>query len=68
MIKITVQTEDRLKAINNLSAAIRDCAKALCTNVSVDIINNSFDVKGKNPAIKIDTTQEVTKTTIKEVL
>ena len=38
-ITVKIQTEERLTAINNLSFAIRDCAKALADNVSVHIRN-----------------------------
>ena len=64
-IKVTVQTQDRMVAINNLSIAIKKLAEALASNVSVSLIDNQFN--GGNPAVQIDTAQEVNETQIMEV-
>ncbi len=65
-IIVTVQTEERLRAINNLSKAISDVAKALASNVTVEIKNNSISCAENG--IKIDTAQTVDRTEIKEGL
>lgn len=62
-IKVTVQTEDRLAAINNLSIAIRDVARALRTGTLVEIISNK--IQG-DPAVSVDTEEEVAETKIVE--
>ena len=59
-INVKVQTADRLTAINNLSAAIRDVARALATNVTVNIKNNEFI--GGETGITVDTEKEIEKT------
>lgn len=61
-IRVTVQTEDRLLAINNLAIAIRKLAEALASGTSVSIVDNVFH--DGDPAILIDTAEEVTKTHI----
>lgn len=61
-VHVTVQTADRLAAINNLSSAIKSVADALATNVSVVISDSQF--VGGDPAINIDTAQGVTETLI----
>ena len=64
-VTVTVQQADRLMAINNLSMAIKDVARALATNVEVSISGCTF--KGGNPAVNIDTAQDVTETEIVKV-
>ena len=66
-IQVTVQTEDRLKAINNLSEAIRDVARALVSNVRVIIKDSAFNHIKNGIAVNIDTAQKVEKTEIKEL-
>ncbi len=63
-IQVTVQTTDRLKAINNLSAAIRSVAEALIQPIRVELNNNH--INNAKIGIAIDTTEEVTETIIKE--
>ena len=64
MIKVTVQTEDRLQAITNLSAAIKAVAEALSVGTHVEISNNTFN--GQGTAIKVDVAEVVNETIIKE--
>jgi len=64
-IRVTVQREDRLKAITELSKAIRQVAEALNQSPHVSIGNCVF--KEMNTGILIDTETEVTRTEIKEV-
>jgi len=61
-IKVTVQTEKRLLAINNLSAAILKVAEALASGTLVEVKNNVFH--GGDPALSIDTAEEVIETKI----
>ncbi len=63
MIKVTVQREDRLRAIMDLASAIKSLADALCTSPSVlihDCTINGSDGIGLN----IDTADKVTRTEI----
>ena len=64
-ISVTVQREDRLKAINSLSRAIEKVADALITPVRVTI--EGCTVKNTEVGMSIDTAEDVTKTEIKEV-
>jgi hypothetical protein len=64
-ISVTVQREDRLKAINSLSRAIEKVADALITPVRVTI--EGCTVKGAEVGMNIDTAEDVTKTEIKEI-
>ena len=63
-IKVTVQTEDRLRAINNLCEAIKNVSKALASNVRVDI--SDCHIQSSGTAIAIDASLENTKTEILE--
>ncbi|MBA7682338.1 hypothetical protein ES703_90688 [subsurface metagenome] len=63
-IKVTVQTEKRLAAINNLSIAIRKVAEALASGTTVEITNNTFN--GGDPALLIKTEEEITETKIEK--
>jgi len=64
-VKVTVQTEDRLKAINNLSEAIKCVAMALSTGTQVEISGNTF--KGGNPAVSINTEEKVFETKVEKI-
>ena len=64
-IKVTVQTEKRLEAITALAMAIKHTAMALSTGTHVSIIDSTFN--GGDPAVNIDTAEEVTKTEIVEI-
>ena len=64
-ISVTVQREDRLKAINSLSRAIEKVADALTTPVRVTI--ESCTIKNAGLGMSIDTPEDVTKTMIKEI-
>lgn len=64
MIKVTVQTQDRLNAINNLCLAIRDCARALSENVIVNIYDNDIRSGKGGAGITLDTSQAVKETKI----
>ena len=64
-IRVTVQREDRLRAINNLSEAILEVAKALNTAPSVAVTNNVINgVKEDGIGIQVDTEDKVTRTEI----
>lgn len=65
-ISVTVQREDRLKAINSLSRAIEKIADALTTPVQVTI--ESCTVNSTEVGMSIDTAENVTKTIIKEIV
>lgn len=64
-ITVTVQTEKRLKAISDLAEAVKLTARALQESVQVCIDNNTFT--NNDPAISIDTAEEVKETIVKEV-
>ena len=64
-IKVTVQTEKRLTAINNLSIAIRKVAEALVSGTTVEIKDNTFH--GGDPAILVDADEEVNETKIEKI-
>ena len=67
-IKVTVQTEKLLQAINNLSIAIRDLAKALGLGTQVDIKDCTFTGldPGAEAMVVIETAEEVTETKIEK--
>ena len=64
-ISVTVQREDRLKAINSLSRVVEKIADALTTPVQVTI--KSYTVKNTEVGVSIDTAEATTKTMIKEI-
>ena len=66
-IQVTVQREDRLKAIGDLAEAIKIVAKALDCPTHVYISHCTLrDIKG-GFGIGIDTEEDVTRTEIKEM-
>ena len=64
-VKVTVQTEKRLAAISDLAKAIKHTARALSLGTHASVVNCQFT--GGDPAINIDTAEEVTKTEIVEL-
>ena len=64
-IEVTVQTEERMAAITELSKAINRVAIALSTPPQITISN--VHIENSDPGIKIDTTEGVTETIIKEI-
>ncbi len=64
-IKVTVQTEKRLNAINNLSEAIKFVAKALDSGTRVEITDNVF--KGGDPTVSVDAQEEVFETIVEKI-
>ena len=64
-IRVTVQTEKRLAAINNLSLAIRKLAEALAAGTKVEIVDNVFH--GGDPAVLVETDEEVAETKIENI-
>ena len=64
-ISVTVQREDRLKAIVHLSKAIERVAYSL--SVPVEVVVSNCNIKSAEIGVNIDTTEDVTKTMIKEV-
>ena len=64
-IKVTVQTEKRLKAIWDLSEAIKHVAIALSAGTHVDITDNTFN--GGNPAVSIATAEEIFETMVEKI-
>jgi hypothetical protein len=67
IIKVTVQREDRLHAINELCGAVHVLAKALNQAPNLTIENCNIASTGSSPAISIDTEDEVTRTEIVEL-
>ena len=63
MIKVTVEREKRLKAITELSIAIRMVAEALSNNAQITISNNVINASDQ-PAISIDAEEDVNETMI----
>ena len=57
-VRVTVQTEKRLNAINNLSIAIRKVAEALSSGTEITIKDNVFHNSGEEPPVNIDSTTE----------
>lgn len=67
-IQVTVQREDRLRAINNLSEAIKEVAKALNQAPRVLVTHCVVTNKAKSSVgIGIDTAEEVDRTEVKEI-
>ena len=66
-IKVTVQTQDRLEAITELSRAIHVVAKALASQTQIAISDCRLSFMEDEPAINIDTQEEITETIIHEV-
>ena len=64
-IKVTVQTEKRLNAINNLSQAIADVAKALSSGTHVTV--NDCNFVNTDMGIQIETDEKVTETKIENL-
>lgn len=64
-ISVTVQREDRLKAIVSLSKAIERVAYSL--SVPVEVVVSGCNIKSPEIGISIDTAEKVTKTMIREV-
>lgn len=56
-ITVNIQREDRLTAINNLSKAIYEVAKALTTPTQVTV--NGCHFEGGNPAVNISASDVV---------
>ena len=63
-IKVTVQTQDRLRAIISLSSAIDKVASALTTPIIVEIYDCHLECHDKTDGVIIDTADRVTKTEI----
>lgn len=69
MIKVTVQTEDRLRAINHMASALEALARALQCSTRVEIRDNVVHVSPESEGktgISIETVNEVTRTEIVE--
>ena len=64
-IKVTVQTEERLGAIRDLSAAIKSVAEALSLGTHVTISDCQFT--DGNPAVLVDTQEKVTETIVEKI-
>lgn len=64
-IQVTVQTEERLRAITELAQAINKLAGALKVSTQVTITDCQFS--GHDVAVNVDTAEEVTETTIREI-
>lgn len=60
-VKVMVQTEERLRIINNLSLAILQVAEALNSNTIVEIKDNIFNGGG----VSLTSVDDVEKTEIK---
>jgi len=63
-IQVTVQTSERMKAITELSIAIRLVAEALSRPPQVTISDCTITTDGSGTGITIDTTEEVMATAI----
>jgi hypothetical protein len=64
MIKVTVQREDRIHAINKLASAVEILSKALCTAPKVEIYDNTL--ADNAVGIQVDTADNVERTEIIE--
>ena len=64
-IKVTVQTEKRLEAINNLAIAVKKIAEALASGTKVVIKDNIFN--SGNPAVNIDSAEKIFETKIEGI-
>ncbi len=62
-VKVTVQTEHRLRAINALASAIETLAQALNSAPKVEIKNNLVASDG-GACISVDTAEQVNRTEI----
>ena len=65
-IQVTVQTEERLRAITELAQAINKLAGALGAGTQVTVTDCQF-FSGYGVAVNIDTEEEITETTIVEI-
>jgi len=65
-VSVTVCTEKRLNAINNLSIAVRKLSEALASNVNVSIANNTIIGSKEKAAVSVDLSEGVTETKILE--
>jgi L-lactate utilization protein LutB len=63
-IRVTVQREDRLHAINELCSAVRTLANALNQTPNVTIHGCNITTAGNGPALSIDTEDNVTRTEV----
>lgn len=62
-IKVTVQTEKRMEAINNMAMAINKLSDALTTGTRVHLTGcNFYNTEGS--AVNIETLDEVTETLV----
>lgn len=66
-IRVTIQREDRLRAINNLCEAILATARTLHYGCDVSITNCHFTSSEGGYGCHIDTEEEVTRTEIFEL-
>ena len=64
-IRITVQTEKRMTAISNLAIAVKELSRALGVGTHVNLTGCNFS--GGDPAVNIDTHEDVTDTIIEKV-
>ena len=64
-IRITVQTEKRMTAISNLAIAVKELSRALGVGTHVSLTGCNFS--GGDPAVNIDTHEDVTDTIIEKV-
>ncbi len=64
MIKVTIQKEDRLHAINKMASAIEQLSRALCVGTKVEISNNVVNGAEGETGIHIDTADDITETKI----
>ena len=64
-IEVTIQREDRLQAIRDISEAIKEVAKAL--NITPVVQITGCTVSSNETGIKINVTDEVAETVIKEI-
>ena len=62
---VNVQTEERLKAINNLSEAIYETAKAL--NYGTHVTVSNCTISSPDIGISVNTAEKISKTEITEV-
>ena len=64
-IQVTVQTEERLRAITELARAINKLAGALGVGTQVMVTNCRLSRHGI--AVNVDTAEEVTETIVREI-
>jgi len=65
-VEVTVQTEDRLKAITNLAIAVRCLAEALNNPVHIEV--KDCTLKANDIAMLIKTNPNISRTEIKEII